>query len=689
MRARSLAAVLCAAALITREGHAQELAESKPDGTKTEETRSPRNVENIVITATRTERPVTEVPVSVSVLPEQYVQDAPVNSVDDLLRTVPGIQLPIGSTLVQHPTSEAISMRGLGGTRTLVLLDGIPLNDPFFGYVQWNRVPKENIERIEVARGGGSSLFGSYALGGVINIVTRIPDRDEASVEAEYGSHDTYRINGRVARLFDDKKLRVGLNINYFDTGGYITTVPEQRGRIDIDSSTHSLNLQSRADYQFTDTFSGYLRTSWYDNFQQLGTRLSKNDQQTWDIAVGVKDTLPTSTQLGFNAFYLRDRFATFNTDLLDPESRDAEFLSNIHHTPTDDVGASLQAFHDLGGRFAASLTGGVDFRYIAGQDGDRNFDPSGMQILREVGSGNQRDVGVFASATAFPISDLEITPSARVDFYKNADGKDFREPGETERFPDKSTTQFDPKLAVRYQLLPSLAWRGAVYRAFRAPNLDELYRTFSSQGFAILLNPELDPEILVGGEVGFDFTHGPVKAQLNFFQNNVRDLVGSKVLSFGPVFTLGRINIGRMRSRGVEALFDVALGERFTLRPSYTFTDAVITENSEDPTQVGQRIPDVPKHAVFVDLAYHHPGGGTFTVRERFVGKRLDDGTQSRLLDSHNVVDLSASYPVYDHVEAFVFAENVLDEDYIASTFSVDQRGAPRGVYGGMRVSF
>src|ERR1051326_7749403 len=263
-RTLSLAGLLLCSALMVGRSDAQEARDT------TEE----KKIENIVITATRAERSANEVPVSVTVVPEQQIENAPAQSVDDLLRTIPGINLPFGSTLVQHPTAEAISMRGLGGIRTLVLLDGVPLNHPFFGYVQWNSVPKENISRIEVVRGGGSSLFGSYALGGVIDIITRVPEENEAAFEGSYGSHDTYRVNGRVARVFADKKLRVGLNVNYLDTDGYITTVPEKRGRIDIATSTDSLNFQARADYRVDETLDAYVRTNFYDNDQNLGSPL-------------------------------------------------------------------------------------------------------------------------------------------------------------------------------------------------------------------------------------------------------------------------------------------------------------------------------------------------------------------------------------------------------------------------------
>src|SRR5690349_11067829 len=109
----------------------------------------------MVVTATRTERSLADQPDSVTVVTRQQIQETPAQSLDDVLRTIPSIDLPLTASYQVHPTANSVSMRGLGGIRALVLLDGVPINDPFFGYIQWNRVPMENVERVEVVRGGG------------------------------------------------------------------------------------------------------------------------------------------------------------------------------------------------------------------------------------------------------------------------------------------------------------------------------------------------------------------------------------------------------------------------------------------------------------------------------------------------------------------------------------------------------
>src|SRR5207253_1997315 len=128
---------------------------------------APAGSQTIIVTATRSARPITDIPESVSVVDSLQIEGTPAKTLDDVLRREPSVDLPLASAYQVHPTALNVSMRGLGGIRALVLLDGVPLNDPFFGYLQWSQVPLETIDRVEIVRGGGATLWGNYAMGGV------------------------------------------------------------------------------------------------------------------------------------------------------------------------------------------------------------------------------------------------------------------------------------------------------------------------------------------------------------------------------------------------------------------------------------------------------------------------------------------------------------------------------------------
>ena len=149
----------------------QQAPAQKPD--------DPTRLEPVVVTVTRTEQRAGEAAADVTVLTREDISLSPSLTLDDLLRQVPGFSLfRRSSSLVTHPTTQGLSLRGIGpsGTsRALVLVDGIPVNDAFGGWVYWDRIPLQGIEQIEVVRGGGSSMWGNYAIGGVVQVLTRRP----------------------------------------------------------------------------------------------------------------------------------------------------------------------------------------------------------------------------------------------------------------------------------------------------------------------------------------------------------------------------------------------------------------------------------------------------------------------------------------------------------------------------------
>ena len=217
--------IIVALAFLLAAGPRSVMAEENSSVNESEMTRT---LEPMVITATRTEQVITDVPLSVSVITEEQIAATPAQSVDELLQTVSGLELTLAASYLLHPTS---SFPGMLGTKTgitshvLVMLDGVPINDAYSGFVQWNRIPKENIERIEVVRGGGATLWGSYALGGVINVITREPGDEKFSIDAGYGSYGTYRADLYGTPINTDA-LKVSLNYGKFKTDGFDQVVP-------------------------------------------------------------------------------------------------------------------------------------------------------------------------------------------------------------------------------------------------------------------------------------------------------------------------------------------------------------------------------------------------------------------------------------------------------------------------------
>jgi outer membrane receptor protein involved in Fe transport len=333
---------------------AQEVGDGAPPPTPTPQAATPkakkavhaaepqlRKREELVVTATRTEQSAEEVPVSVTVVPREAMVESPTRTLDDALRTVVGLNLPLGNSNLIQPTTNNVSMRGLGGNRALVLLDGVPQNDAVGGYIHWNKVPIEAVERVEVARGAAASLFGNYAMGGVVNIFTRALEPGRVAADASFGSFNTTRVSASGADRLGEG-VNLGVFANYENTDGYNRTPPEDRGAIDIPSSSRTLNVMTKLDFKTTSGLATFLKGGVVDQDMGQGTPISNNTQRIYDVAGGGTVLLGGST-LSANASYQQMDYTLTGSTLVPGAGRDEEYQSTHTEQPGWDVGGSVQ----------------------------------------------------------------------------------------------------------------------------------------------------------------------------------------------------------------------------------------------------------------------------------------------------------------------------------------------------------
>ena len=405
----------------------------------------------IVVTATRSARALTDVPASVSVVTSDQIEGTPARTIDDVLRRIPSVDLPIASTNEQHPTDTIVSMRGLSGVRSLVLLDGVPLNDPFFGYVQWSEVPVETIDRVEVVRGGGAPLWGNYAMGGVINILTRPINKTGLVAEAAGGSRGAHRADGHAAYAGDGFGLGLDAGVNHSD--GYIEQVESARGAITVPTGFTARTVALSGNVDLASHLTARARVSYYDNDQTFLTRLNTNDQRTWRYTGTLAWTTNPGGSLELTGFHDDERFVTNNPGTPDGAGpNDAEYVQNSHRTHADDWGASLiwrQTFTGL----IRSLSIGGDYHGIQGRDQARIFDEKNTYLRTDIGAGNQRFLGAFAQADARPTERLQLLLNLRYQNFYSFNGVDRTPGGAGSNVPGRQSNDVDPRLSIRYDL--------------------------------------------------------------------------------------------------------------------------------------------------------------------------------------------------------------------------------------------
>jgi outer membrane receptor protein involved in Fe transport len=530
-------------------------------------------------------------------------------------------------------------------------------------------------------------------MGGVINILTREPADDELVLQGGGGSYGTYRANAFGSYAVTDAiKLAVSGGRNHTD--GFMQIEPDVRGPINVPTAFTSNNGALRGDFALSSTLKAHLRVDYFDNDQTLQTHLSTNAQRTWNYSGTLDQSFGSDARLALTVFGSDSDFTTQNTGGLEgvPEN-EAEFVQNVHHTPVQDVGASLVWSHSFSRNWLRSYSIGVDIHRISGEDLADIFDETGAQLRTDIGRGKQRFTGGFVQASIRPIEPLEILASARYQSFDNFDAFDGT-PGGLGNAPDTSESSVDPRVSLRYALSGTFALRAAYYTAFRAPTLDNLYRAFSVPFGIFYANPALVPETLKGGELGFDVHTSALRLQATAYDNIVEDLITSRNLDFSelpPGFFFGsrNINAGKARSRGVELETQWQVTPSLSTQLAYTYADSKITANDLDPASVGLQIGSVPRNRASVAMSYSSPQGWRITPQFRWVQASFADNDHTLPVDAQRLVDVAASYPFGDAIEAFVRIENLFNEHYIAdnSGFNPPLRGTPFSVFVGARM--
>src|SRR6266536_1891211 len=220
-------------------------------------------LETVTVTPTRREQRLGDVPASISVLTSEAIEASPALLADDVLRQIPTFSLfRRTSGLVAQPTTQGVSLRGIGPSgqsRTLVLLDGIPFNDPFGGWVYWTRVPLVSVDRVEITEGTSSSLYGNIAMGGVINIITSHPTRRTIELKPQYGDHNSPKFDFFGSDQWN--KVAAAIEGSFLHTDGFPIVAPIERGPIDNNANVEYKNVTAKIEFTPSDRVQGFVRT--------------------------------------------------------------------------------------------------------------------------------------------------------------------------------------------------------------------------------------------------------------------------------------------------------------------------------------------------------------------------------------------------------------------------------------------
>jgi iron complex outermembrane recepter protein len=686
-----------------------------------------RITEQTVVTATRSEQRVADVPASVNIVSSEQIQRSPAVVADDVLRQIPTFSLfRRTSSLAANPTAQGVSLRGVGPSgvsRTLVLLDDVPFNDPFGGWVYWTRVPLMDADRIEVVDGATSSLYGNYAMGGVINIVTNRPVPRTLIFKPQYGNRGTPKLDLFASDVWG--KLGATLNATSFSTDGYKIVAPEERGTIDNRANVKYQSGSGKLDYNPSDRVNLFVRAGVFDEKRNNG-KINELNDTNWKYGNGgVRLQLKDGSNVEGRVFFDREHFhQTFVAVPATTPPRSQDNLTLDKTVPTNSVGTMVQWSRavQLSGR-AHVLSAGTDFRWIDGDSIEDTFAlATGLTpLIHRVAGGTQKMGGVFAQDLFEAAPKLQVTLSARMDRWHNYDAHNRETTIATglpvptscstvagsqvctgdRDLPDKSDTAVSPRLAALYRVSDRVSVWGSFSRGFRAPTLKELYSQFRVGAVLTLANETLGPERLTGGEAGISVAaSSQVTIRGTWFDNRVKNPVANVSTSTNGNTRQVR-NLGSTNVAGFQTDVAFRLNADWSASAAYVYDIAKVHEYVPDASGVdltGKYLAEVPKNRGALQLTYSKPKYLNVSLAVQIVGMQFDDdqnlaqilpavtGKSKVGLPAYSVTDLTASRTLSRQVDLFVGAQNLFGRLYYVGT-NPTTIGTPRLVNGGLRL--
>ncbi|MCW5747467.1 MAG: TonB-dependent receptor [Alphaproteobacteria bacterium] len=619
---------------------------------------TPATLPETVVTADRTAVPAEQVNASVTVITAEEIERRQLRTLNDALRDAPGV------AVIQSGgpgKSTSVFLRGANANHTLVLIDGVRVGDPS----QVNGAPNlahfllDNVERIEIVRGPMSTLWGSDAIGGVINLVTRKGSGAlKATAFGELGSFGTFNAGGGVQGA--EGRFNYNLALLATTTQGF-STVPRRyspgiknepdgywnvsfNGRVGFDvSDNFQLSLFSRYGMTRTD-YDAFLSED--PNLRERTWQTSQRLQADWSLFDGRwKQTLG----LSFVQVKRRDidGFDPINFDPFSPDSRNRGRRWQL------DWKNEVRLHETFG------LVFGVDaYRDSLHARSTYNFGFPDNKVDRST-----RTAGAYLNARWTPFEALSLTAGGRLEDHDAFGTAATFRLGGTYTFSDTGTRL-----------------RAAFGTAFKAPSLDQLYLDFPAFGF--FANPNLKPERSVGGEVGVDQSlwGGRARIGVTLFRSDIRKLIASTACGVGCT-TL--TNVGKARSQGVEASLEVRPWETMSFRIDYTFTDA--RDRVTDEPLIRR-----PRHALDLTANWTPLPGWTLGAELAHRSGRTDrDFSQFPSpithLEAYRTIRFTTSYDVSKGVRLFGRVENLTNRRYDEPLGFQ----APRlGAYAGVRIS-
>ena len=685
-----------------------------------------------MVTATRTAHAANETSGATFVITRQDIESRNLTSIDNALNNIPGVFNRRGKGAMD--TLASISLRGMPDQkRTLIMQDGMPLNGGYTGGVAYSGLAIEDFSQVEVALGAAASLYGNNAMGGVVNYVSRMPTKREFKFKLGYGDgldEDAAMRNLKRAYVSFGDKFSNGLSIfasaTATGTTGYPTGLNVQsakppatlggwsetstsagavryligdkggnnhwkeggvtlRAAIDLPDNGELRVGYQRNQYEYGRGMSNtYLRNAagqpvWGYGTVRESSFLDGSGKKTSDLFQGSLETGLGKGRLRINAGYSKEGTNWYTTPGATAATTYAGGPGSISSTPSNLFYADAQYTFTpvtrhlvvLGGSWRQEKADNTEHRLS-----DWRNENSKQQVTYVAG-GKTRTAGIFVQDEFAMTDKFTTTLGLRWDHWQSSDGYSDSDGVGTllpmVGYPARSGNATSPKLGLRYQMSDNLALRASVGKAFRAPNVYELFRTWrSSTGTVYEANPNLKPETAVSWDMGADFrpwAGADVKA--TFYMNHLKDMIYRGQVAAGRQ---RYFNAGKAKGHGVELDFRQKIGSGWTLLANAAYNKTEIEENTAAPNSVGKEFTQIPKVTANLGAEWNrgdwNASGWVQHVAKRYSSDSNDDRINgvNGSYDAYTIANLKAGYRISKNLKLSFAVDNVFNKKYFAS---------------------
>lgn len=666
------------------------------------------NLDEMVVTATRTAESSMKVAASVDVITAEDIQKKNILTITDALKTLPGVYdgRPGGLSDV----ANGIQIRGFGESELLVLYDGMPLNDGYSGKVNWSAISIDDVAKIEVLQGAASSLYGGHAVGGVINIVSKNPDKDSIHVYAKYGSDSTWKRGVNLSKKLSDK-WSLGFGYENKETDGHYKKLVYKK-KSAAKSTAASTNIGTGA---VSDKHSN--GTDIYVLGQPGGGRSEDN---TYNFKIKYK----FNDEQALTYRYTHDKYKYFATDPV-TYIRDANgnpmYSGSVLLPDGKYLDFSESDFADYDGRrnidrhalqykddknkinFNLGLTNVKDYGYAQGSDlagqnpgndkkypskaykadfqkvweGSKNTVVAGFDIQKDkmeyiksnlakwsdkdsVTSIESHMGGTNLNGALFVQDELKLsdeyglTMGLRLDHYQKKDGF-YKDASTHITQREEKYTELSPKVAFTYTPDDDTTYYVSYGHSFNAPNLYQLYRHDPAYGY--VANPDLKPETTNTFEVGLKKNFGPkLYSTLALYTAKTTDMINAESRDDGKKWY---VNIDEAKRQGLELALDYKVDDKFNTFANLTLQHAVDGD--------GDRIYSIPKQLLKAGVKYNFDKWSAY-IDGQYVSSRNTEkqiGGKLYAEDGFFTADAGVSYQFMKNATVSFAVNNIFDRDY------------------------